>query len=1516
MPIQLQSPFVSFETKVQYHYFNHLYTQFQQYPIEQILQNPFASFAYANVLLYLSKNEELIKLLQPYDQITEGKLVMLNVLSIDKISPLIIEHIGEIGKNSIHHQKYLMNILNLISIAINKSQIKQKEDKINIINSMNQILETIQYENTSTLKLISSIVRIIRMLNEKTNEWTFNCLPFIESIEFIFKDDPSFLSQIFNNCLLDDYETPASDITKSVPIISLKMIKLIMAKIENYDKKLLTNQYQPNEYDSLISLRNAYFGMMYSSLIHYHLSHIHAEERDAIVQQVIHLRKSQFTIVDKTVKEFDMKLANIYNEYPNEEMVIQIQSIAIEANIPLDLLPKLHEKLFNDTMNCYLNTYNRIPIHFKSKILPESVEKLFTFCIFKFKHQLRSIVDTQMMKEENKNVLDESASQQSNGLFGDLYLSNNQSEIVEINEINEHVEEMNNNQNNEEIQIENENNRNNNQNDENQSATEQLMASVNRLRELLNSIGGSDNEENRDRLDELLDQLVEIAHEENVMNEDENNDERRVNGNSDENEEESESSESEENEEENEDEGEGEEESESSSISESEEYQEEQPHVEEQQEEEQPVQEQNNNNQQPITPQQEQPHVEEQQVQEENNNNQQPIAQQQNIQPPQPPTPPALNIPEPPREPEQQPVVQEEPQNTNNNNNQQVPQAQPQAQQQRLFRGQPLPEGVDVEAFFSLPEDLQEEIFNDMRQAQQQNNQPPQQEAFYDFIYDLDPMLRQDILRNIDDEMFALLPQDLQQEVRQIRREGVSFGPINGNYQSPNDSEEDYIENIEDDNVNHLNVMKYDNQHIPITYGIEAVEPLTKMYLSKNVIIKRIGLHKLLFLSDHFNDTKSNEYFTIISIIFQQYIYPMLNQPSVPVIDIERLLKLSLLLMFHRRQMNFEDVTFFYAIQPIVEFAFEKKVNQLPLFVQHMFAAIYAYSLLQIHNFCKSSIHITLKKQIVAQFIFALNRCYGIFASGSVRKAIAMIMSGEYMKFIVQAILFDHFKYLVDPEQEILDENKLQVILSFNLAMHITITRYEKETKSMFDVFKNQITEEKIQILDNKIKSNKKHKRILIEIIYSYLNYYFIADSEMIKKTIYIDRFLDKHKDYVETLLKNNPTLLKTSFTILNRYPKFLSFESKCKVFRREIRKMKRKFGKRGYQITVDRNNLFQESFSQLNYATDEDLKGQLKVKFKGEQGIDMGGLRKEWLRVIATSMFNENYALFMKTDSGLYHPNPLSENYSDVNFYRFIGKIVAKTVYDGEFLDVNFTKSMYKYLLKQEMTLSDLESFDDEVYRNLKQFLENDVTGFDIYFCVDREEFGKITTIDLIPSGRDIEVTNENKHEYAKLFVEYKLLGSVKKQLELFREGFYSIIPYELISYFYDTEFELLVSGMPDIDVDDLRANTIYIGYTSTSNVILWFWQVFEEMQQRQKVLLLQFVTGSSKVPLGGFSHLMGNNGTQLFTIQRLHKSDKLPIAHTCFNTLDLPDYDSIDVLRDKLLFAISECNEGFGIA
>lgn len=114
--------------------------------------------------------------------------------------------------------------------------------------------------------------------------------------------------------------------------------------------------------------------------------------------------------------------------------------------------------------------------------------------------------------------------------------------------------------------------------------------------------------------------------------------------------------------------------------------------------------------------------------------------------------------------------------------------------------------------------------------------------------------------------------------------------------------------------------------------------------------------------------------------------------------------------------------------------------------------------------------------------------------------------------------------------------------------------------------------------------------------------------------------------------------------------------------------------------------------------------------------------------------------------------------------------------------------------------------------------------------------------------------MTNENKDEYIKLITELRMTSAIKQQINSFLEGFHELIKPELVSMFTPSELELLISGLPDIDTDDLRQNTEYRGYTVDSPVIQWFWQIISEFDQEQKALLLQFVTGTSKVPLEGF--------------------------------------------------------------
>jgi E3 ubiquitin-protein ligase HUWE1 len=340
-----------------------------------------------------------------------------------------------------------------------------------------------------------------------------------------------------------------------------------------------------------------------------------------------------------------------------------------------------------------------------------------------------------------------------------------------------------------------------------------------------------------------------------------------------------------------------------------------------------------------------------------------------------------------------------------------------------------------------------------------------------------------------------------------------------------------------------------------------------------------------------------------------------------------------------------------------------------------------------------------------------------------------------------------------------------------------------------------------------------------------------------------------------------------------------------------------------------------EDSFYQLRSRRPEELKGRLSVQFNGEEGIDAGGVSREWYSVLAKEMFNPNYALFAPTAEQTFQPNKRSDiNPDHLDYFKFVGMVIGKALMDGQLLDAHFTRSFYKHILGLPVSYQDMEAIDPDYFKNLKWILENDVSDLDLTFSMQQEEFGIMTIVDLKPGGRNIPLTNENKQEYVRLVTEMKMTTAIKPQIKSFLEGFSELIKPSLIAIFTPSELELLISGLPDIDIEDLRKNTEYRGFTVDSPVIQWFWQIVGEFAQEEKALLLQFVTGTSKVPLDGFKALVGMSGPQKFQIYKAHDTTRLPTAHTCFNQLDLPEYPSTEVLKRNLLLAIREASEGFG--
>ncbi|GMH25044.1 hypothetical protein Nepgr_026887 [Nepenthes gracilis] len=414
--------------------------------------------------------------------------------------------------------------------------------------------------------------------------------------------------------------------------------------------------------------------------------------------------------------------------------------------------------------------------------------------------------------------------------------------------------------------------------------------------------------------------------------------------------------------------------------------------------------------------------------------------------------------------------------------------------------------------------------------------------------------------------------------------------------------------------------------------------------------------------------------------------------------------------------------------------------------------------------------------------------------------------------------------------------------------------------------------------------------------------------------SVTFSRFAEKHRCLLNAFIRQNPGLLEKSLSMLLKAPRLIDFDNKRAHFRSRIRQLHEQHLAGPLRINVRRSYVLEDSYNQLRMRSSQDLKGRLNVQFQGEEGIDAGGLTREWYQLLSRVIFDKSALLFTTVGSNAtFQPNPNSGYQTEhLSYFKFAGRVVAKALFDGQLLDVYFTRSFYKHILGVKVTYHDIEAVDPDYYKNLKWMLENDVSDIlDLTFSMDADEekhilYGKteVTDYELKPGGRNMRVMEETKHEYVDLVADHILTNAIRPQINSFLEGFNELVPRELISIFNDKELELLISGLPEIDLEDLKANTEHTGYTAASNVVQWFWEVVRAFSKEDMARLLQFVTGTSKVPLEGFKALQGISGPQRFQIHKAYGApERLPSAHTCFNQLDLPEYSSKEQLRERAI-------------
>ena len=344
--------------------------------------------------------------------------------------------------------------------------------------------------------------------------------------------------------------------------------------------------------------------------------------------------------------------------------------------------------------------------------------------------------------------------------------------------------------------------------------------------------------------------------------------------------------------------------------------------------------------------------------------------------------------------------------------------------------------------------------------------------------------------------------------------------------------------------------------------------------------------------------------------------------------------------------------------------------------------------------------------------------------------------------------------------------------------------------------------------------------------------------------------------------------------------------------------------------LYIDRKKILDSTLNQLLTCDEFDLRKPLKIIFEGEDAVDAGGVKKEFFMLVLREILDPKYGMFKIVDNSKWFNDIIDD---ELKLFRMVGMICGLAIYNQTIIDLMFPLVLYKKLLSQEVGLDDLYSLDPVLAAQLQNLLDYEGDDVEDNFCLNfqitKDFYGSIVVHDLVPDGGEKAVTNENKSLYVSVYVDYLLNKSVCKQYYEFSTGFFKVVKSDVLSFFHPQELHELISGNQNYDFYELESTASYKGeFNAEHKVIKNFWSVIHELDLERQLKFLLFLTGTERVPVNGMKSLN-------LTIQPTHGGHEyLPVAHTCFNLLDLPLYPDRETLKQKLLIAIEQ-TEGFAL-
>ncbi|ODH13995.1 hypothetical protein ACO22_06743 [Paracoccidioides brasiliensis] len=455
-------------------------------------------------------------------------------------------------------------------------------------------------------------------------------------------------------------------------------------------------------------------------------------------------------------------------------------------------------------------------------------------------------------------------------------------------------------------------------------------------------------------------------------------------------------------------------------------------------------------------------------------------------------------------------------------------------------------------------------------------------------------------------------------------------------------------------------------------------------------------------------------------------------------------------------------------------------------------------------------------------------------------------------------------------------------------------------------------------------------------------------DGQSSRHLIPISTFYNTLLDYSDLIADFDAWESRNGQFSFCQYSFFLSIWAKIRILEHDARRqMEEKareaffnsiLGRRGVSqylvLKVRRECLAEDSLRSVSEVVgtgQEEIKKGLRIEFLGEEGVDAGGLRKEWFLLLVREIFDPLHGLFVYDEQSQYcYFNPFCFESSEQFF--LVGVLLGLAIYNSTILDIALPPFAFRKLLScapsnnvpalstpQQVfkcTLQDLAEYQPALARGLRNLLEYDgdvQEAFCLDFVIQVDRYGKKLELPLRPGGEKKPVTNFNRREYVDLYVKYLLDTAVARQFEPFKRGFFTVCGGNALHLFRPEEIELLVRGSDEpLDIPSLQAVAVYEHWQcekpEQEPVVIWFWEFFARVSPADQRKILSFITGSDRIPAMGATNLM----IRLVCLGQ--DSDRFPTARTCFNMVALYRYTTREKLEEKLWRAVVD-SEGFGL-